>query len=420
MSIGLQLLRSLIENGSRTEFRQLSEVLFVAEEIPAYEFVTAFYRRHGQLPTVGACQENRIMLPTAPNPPGYYMDRLRNRAVFNVIAAQQRELAPAMQGRNMEDAVRIIQEMSYAVGRFETQRDVITLAEAAEGVLEEYRHAHANPGRQGVTLGWNYLDEITNGAEPGDIVTFVARPGMGKSWLMTHCAHQAWHSGASVLFVTMEMTAQQITRRFLGLDAGINPNYLRRGQLSRHAESAIYERAESFQSGAPFHLVSGSFEKSVPMVDAAVQEFAPDVVFIDASYLMSPSGPRGKSAQWELLTRVGTEIKAMAMARQKPIVQSVQFNREAKKTRNVGVEHVGGSDVVGQISSIAIGVQEGDSPNERTTRKLTVMKNREGDSSGDFQVRFLFDPPNFAHIPTDDQEGQRQEHTIEPGSEWDI
>lgn len=404
MSTGVQLLRSLIENGARSEFRQLSESLFVGDEIPAYQFVSSFYRRHGALPTVEACQQNGVSLPESPNPPSYYLDRIRSRAVFNTIASEQPTLLDAMRSRDMDQALQVLQRTVRTATRFQSQNDIYTIGETIEQVMEEYQVAHANPGRQGITLGWPVLDELTGGAEPGDVITFVARPGMGKSWSMIHCAREAWRAGNSVLFVTMEMTALQIARRFLGLEAGVNPDYVRRGQLSAHAESALYQRIPNIANGAPFHLLAGEFQKSVPVVDSAVQEFSPDIVYIDASYLMAPTEGRGKRSQWEALTDVGKEVKEMALRRRKPVVQSVQFNREVKKSKEVDLAHIGGSDVVGQISSIAIAIKEGESPNEHTERRMKIMKNREGDL-GEFRVRFLFDPPSFSYIPADSDEG---------------
>jgi replicative DNA helicase len=404
MSIGLQLLRSILDSGARTEFRHLSETLFVEAEIPIYQFVARHYRRHGGLPSQEALLENGIRLPSASENPTYYLERARNRAIFNVIAAEQPTLAQAMQSRDMGHAGEVLRRMTYAVGRFESEEDTATLTETVQTVLEQYEHSARNPGRQGVTLGWPYLDDLTNGAEPGDVITYVARPGMGKSWLMTHCARAAWLAGNSVLFVSMEMTATQIARRFLGMHAGINPDYIRRGQLSSYAYETMYATAGHLNDGAPFHFLSGSFEKSVPLVDAAIQEFAPDIVFIDASYLMSPASKGSKKATWELLADVGKEIKEMAMARRRPIVQSVQFNREAKKVKgsgNLGVEFIGGSDVIGQISTIAIAITEGEAPNERSERRLTILKNREGDN-GSMRTRFLFEPPDFSFIPPDD------------------
>lgn len=398
MSVGLQLLRACIDNGSRSEFRQLSPVLFVADEVPVYEAVAAHYRRHGQLPSVDTMQELGFRLPNAPEPPAFYLNRTRNRAIFNTITAQNTDLANAMRDRDMERAVQILRETSFAVNRFEAVSDVATLHELAGMVMEDFEAARGG-GNVGVTLGYSYLDEITNGAEGGDVITIVARPGMGKSYTLSHMARASWLSGASVLFVSMEMTAKQITRRIVGMEAGINPDFLRRGQISTARLPAVYDTVRALGNGPPFHLLQGSFEKSVGAVDAAIQELAPDIVYIDASYLMAPSSNKGQKKPNELIADVGKEVKETAMARNKPIVQSVQFNREQRKTKgSPDLIHIGGSDAIGQISTIVMAIEAGEAPFEKSTRKMSLLKSRESTDDVAFLTNFQFNPPDFSFL----------------------
>lgn len=398
MSHGLSLLRALIDAGARSEFRQVHDRLFLDIERPAFEFVSRFYRQHGQLPSVDACAENGFILPGVNNPVTYYIDRCRQRAQFNVVSSGQTELMNAMQRRDMESVLRLIQTQARDLASYENELDTQSLVELAQEITDDYEHAHRHPGMQGITLGWSYLDELTGGIEPGDVVTFAARPGMGKSWLLSHIATHGWETGSSVLFVSMEMTRKQIARRILGMRAGVNPNFIRRGQLSDWGRGAMYQQLTDMASGAPFHILSGSFNKSVPIVDAAIQEFSPDLVLIDASYLMDPA-TKGMRKHFELITDVAKEIKSMGMSRQKGIIQSVQLNREATKAKTRGTQHIGGSDAVGQITTIGIDIQAGAPPYERSRRKLTIFKNREGEDSTSFDINFLFSPPLFSHIP---------------------
>lgn len=417
MSVGLQLLRSLVENGSRSEFRNLSEVLFVGDETPVYEFVSTHYRRHGQLPSVEALVENGFVLPRSTEPPSYYLDRARNRAIFNTINAQNSDLGEAMRDRDMARAVEILRATTYSVNRYEAVNDIAALHEVATSVMEDYEIA-ARTTAQGITLGWSYLDAITSGAEGGDVITLVARPGMGKSWLIAYMASQAWRAGASVLFVSMEMTDRQIARRMIGLHAGFNPDFIRRGQLSFHARDAAYTTIREMEGGAPFHMMRGSFDKSVASVDAAIQQFSPDIVYIDASYLMSPSGSKGYKKPNELLADVGREVKETALARNKPIVQTVQFNREQRKSKGKpDLIHIGGTDIIGQTSTIAIGVQAGEGNNKHTTRKLSLMKSRESSDDVEFTTEFKFAPPTFSWIPEPNAEDDDGEPTPEQSAD---
>lgn len=406
MSVGLQLLRAIIELRDRTTMRSLSPDIFLPDEMPAYEFVGSYYRRHGELPTVAALAENGIRLLPATSPPGYYLERARSRAVFNTVQQEQPQLAEAMRTRDMEGVMDVLGRMLGGASRFRSQQNTHTLAELARQVLTDYQHAHTHPGTQGITLGWEWLDELTGGAEPGDLITLAARPGMGKSWLLTHMARQAWLRGSNVLFVTMEMTGLQIARRMLGAEAGVNPDLVRRGQLSMWTEPNLYEAVARVEERGRWHMITGSFKESVPVVDAAIQEFSPDIVYIDASYLMRP--PSGSfKAQWEMLSAVQQALKDMAMQRHVPIVQTTQFNREAAKTKQRGTEHLGGTDDIGRISTVGIDVNYGDAPNESSQRVLRVFKNREREN-GEFACEFLFNPPSFNFLAAGDADARRE------------
>lgn len=405
VGIGLQLLRAIIVAGARSEFRRLTDEVFTPEERPYYAFAAGFYTTHGVLPTAEAMAENNYRLAAAaPSPVSYYMERVYTRAQYNALIAEQPALVAALRDRNMDAAGDVLARLNAGFNRYTSQQDVFTLRETLDEVIQDYEYATAHPGMQGVTLGWGVLDAMTGGAEPGDMVTLVGRPGEGKSWLAIHMARQAWMAGTSVLLVTNEMTHRQVGRRLLGLHAGVNPNFLRQGELSTAARDVVYQTAVDMRTGAPFHLISGSFKKTVPAVEAAIEQYSPGLVVIDASYLMKPERANNRMAKHELLGAVGEELKTMAMRRGVPVVQTVQFNREQTKSKiGGGLEDIGGSDVVGQISTIVVTVNKGPLNYESTRRTLAVRKNREGPSNESFLTNFLFGPPNFDHLPTNEQ-----------------
>ena len=397
MSQGLYLLRSIIDSNARTEFRQVGDYLFTETERPAFEFVSSFYRQHGQFPNEQACLDHGFVLPSGGNPVGHYMERCEKRAIFTAISNEHEGFSDAMQRRDVDSARDILQRMVTEIAGMASQQDVHTVADLAEEVIRDFQHAHRNPGMQGITTGYAPLDEATGGIEPGDIFTLAARPGMGKSWLLINSAHKAWLAGHSVMFVSMEMTAKQIARRFIGLNIGLNPNMIRQGTVSSWKQDALYNQVTDLRNGNPFHILSGSFNKSVAVVDAAIQEFTPDIVYVDASYLLDPSGARGQRRSFELLGDVAKELKQMAMSRGRGIFQTVQFNREATgKKKKLGTEHIGGTDAVGQITSVGMSISRGaDDDTANVERRINVFKNREGDDTGEFSTNFLFTPPNF-------------------------
>lgn len=401
MSQGLSLLSAIIAAGSRQTMRELSDDLFLPDELPAYHFFLQYYRQYGQFPTPEIMANHGHALTLALGTVEYNFDRIVNRASYNVIAQRVQPFQNALQQQNIPTLRQLISEMAHGMNRFSANRDVFTLHEAFQLVMEEYEIAHTAEGEiGGVTLGWGPMDALTNGAQPGEVVTWVARPNVGKSFTIAHNAVRAWLMGTSCLFVTMEMTALGMARRLLGVMSRINPDLIKRGQLSNFAEGLIGETIMNVENGAPFHLVAGNLSKSVSQVDALCQEFNPDAIFIDASYLLDPTVVNRGAKMFEKLADVGKEVTSMALTRRRPVFQTVQFNREQKKGK-ASVDNIGGTDVVGQISSIVVSIMEGDAPNEATQRKYEMIKNRDG-AKGEMTTRFLFDPIDFSAIPPEE------------------
>jgi replicative DNA helicase len=400
MSIGHALLRKLIENGSSSAVRELSPALFLTDELPAYNFLLNFHSRYGGLPSLDLMLTEGFNLTEPQGPIDYYMDECRKRAIYNYINGAQGQLMEALRNRNMDGSIEIIQNALNSVSSLRTEEDVITLHEASIRVMEEYDRAHLQPGRQGITLGWDVLDDATGGAENGDLITVVARTNIGKSWTLVWMALQAWRAGHSVLFASMEMTTEAVVRRFIGLDNVVNPRFIREGRLSIYREQEIRRSIENMASRPPFHFLSGNLRKETSDLDALIQEFSPDIVYVDAGYLMKSKGGKQWRAKWEEQATVATELKDLCLARNRPLVQSVQFSKEQKAGDKAEADlmNIGGTDEIAKLSSIVLGALPGLHPRESVRRRYKVIKARESEVNTEFTTRFEFYPLNFSVV----------------------
>jgi replicative DNA helicase len=399
MTVGLQALHAIIINGSRTAFRQLNVDTFTEDELVTYTLLRDHYARYGALPSMEVLGEMNIVLPESHSGVQYHLDQLRDRAIYMTIDAGFNPLRTAVSANDIETAREIVANMHAATGRLTMGAEVTTLHEAAAQVMEEFELTRTG-GRTGVTLKWPRLNAITDGIFPGDVLTIVARTGIGKSYLIAALALAAWIEGNSILFVTMEMTIVQIVRRIIAMATGLNPDFIRRGDMSHWGIDAVHDEIRNWDTGSPFHLLSGDFRKTVTDVDNLIQEFSPDAVYIDASYLIDPVGARKNASKWENLADVGEDIKRMAMMRNKPILQTVQFNRTIKENQTPDLAGIRGTDQVAIVSSIVVAAMEGEPPNEEDRRRLYVLKNRDGSRMMDpLPIHYRFTPGiNFEEI----------------------
>lgn len=405
MSVFTNFISAAIEQGSSyAVLRDCKAPYVLEEEQELFESVRRHAQRYGELPSAEALHTAGFRLPTSNETVEYYLDRLKQRYVYNVINDRHPALREALRSRDTDDAMDVLREM-IELGNLARQTDAVTsLTAEASLVAQEMMEMKYHVGLVGVTFGWPTLDEYTLGAQGGDVIVLAGRPSMGKSWMLIESAFKAWQSGKSILFVSMEMAKKQIVRRWMGRHVGINPNYIRRGQVNSWAEEYLTTYSQTIASMPRCNLIAGDMEKNMDGIEAAVAEYMPDMIYIDAAYLLTPSGYHNRGiAKWEAISKVIGQTKQIAIRYDRPVFETVQFNRNVKNnaTKEPDLSDIGGSDSIPQDASIVLGARMGLPPFERTRRRISVMKNREGEV-GEFHTDFSFSPPNMGEVDPDE------------------
>ena len=425
MSAGKNFLRSVIDQDTPKLVRRVREDYFTEDELPAFHLLRDHLDTYGVLPTLEVMRTNGNPLPNIRGTAAtsdYYLDRVRKRFAYTQVNERYPQLTECMKNRDIDGMVGVLRDMiSNAASAVEAE-NYVTMAEELSGVRDAYLTAKNNPGLQGIPFGWPTLDAITGGAQGGDLVVVAGRPSMGKSWLLLFMAWLARQSGQSVALTSMEMSLRQIARRLLGMHLRINPNYIRDGELSTTAESRMLNAVEQLQEdgGPPLHLLAGDMSKQVGGIENMIVEFNPDIVFVDSAYLLTPSGQkRGYISRWESISEVVGQLKALALKYDKPMVISVQFNRNQKSSsrKELDLGDIAGSDSIPQDASIVLGIRKGPSPFQDSQRIIECMKNREGET-GKFATAFSFSPVDFNEVPLVEVDGEEDNDGTEYDGGW--
>lgn len=290
---------------------------------------------------------------------------------------------------------------SLAVGR-----PTRNLTDGFNAVIERLETPDHSPR---VTFGWDIMDNnVAGGAEAGDLITFAARFGQGKSWLMCHMAKEALAANHRVLFVSLEMTEEQIFERLLAMYAEMNPMNFKLRQVGTWGLDKLRNVVKELYQSDDFHVVGSDGNLNVEQVRAHIEKYGPNSVYIDAAYKMQMSG--FFKAEHERLSALDWETKCMALEYKLPIFKTVQLNREAAKAlrsdskkeegkrEGAGADMVSGSDAIGQNATVLAFIEPGEKNYEKTSRYINVVKARDG---GEFRF-----PINFSIFPCNFKERQ--------------
>ncbi len=409
-----ELFSALVTRGSKSDVLKLPDVLVMdpdAREI--MQWLKAYVTDYRRVPSAKIMKrQTGFKAVEVSEGVSYYQDEARKRLLYTEFLGPFGDLRDAMADKSPEEVVLLARQI---IGIYQTTaaRDdgIAALYDVARDVVADYHIARHTVGLRGTSSGWTWMDEQTDGFQKGDLITFVGRPGVGKSTLLLYTALHSWLSGNSVLFLSMEMPALQLVRRFIGLWTGINPQLIKRGRLSTDARDFMTSSIEGIPDMPEFRIMAGNFRKSVGSLRAAAEEMEPDEIDADASYLIQPdSKANNKASRRENAADTIEGLKMLALDLDRPLKQSVQFNRAATKPKSSGTENanpvahlgldkIGETDVIGQSSSIVVGIETGDPPHAHSERYLGILKGREGEF-GWMKINYQFQPANFSQITT--------------------
>ncbi len=409
----MQLLASIVQGVQLKEFRAIDPELMLEHgyERDVYDFMQRHHDQHRVLPTNAIISDNTgIVLPTVDQPVSYYMSRTRQRALFTRLTngddSAYNRLQEAFQDprRRMGDIQDAIDEMYALKSRFVDSGTGIETSEALLPELQASMNAAMMSGGSihGITTGYAELDYVLDGYNNGDLVVWVGRPGRSKSWYLLKQCHAAWNAGYKPLYVSMEMGGLQNMRRILGIHSGINPTHMKRGTIQTLARPYLDRAVNELLALRPLHMVTANFSRTVDQIASFIDEYTPDIVYIDAGYLLSPRKKRyGSSGRRETISDVIEELKELAANTGIPFVITVQFNRQAEHRRrsasgegfnpisHLSLAEIGETDVIGQAATHVLGIEYPPAPlGQDQYRCFGFLKGREGEN-GWWLTRFI-------------------------------
>lgn len=95
--------------------------------------------------------------------------------------------------------------------------ELVTGASLAERV-KEMREKRARGVLEGLATGYGRLDKASGGWRDGELIVVGASSGVGKTNYVLNCLHNMALEGIASLFISLEMTNEQVYDRLVGLN----------------------------------------------------------------------------------------------------------------------------------------------------------------------------------------------------------
>lgn len=323
MNKEIAAISALLQDRDMASFLQVSPDVFDAYG-DVYNFVIEYYQKNKDLPPARLIDDKfAIRLMTDVGSTKHHIEDLRNLYMKRQVRDILRETSEKLQDGQLASAINSMINASSILKKDTSDiRDLdATDVDDAVAHIERIRAMNAK-GVYGVQFGVPGIDDfLPSGVVPGMLGLILGYPGRGKSFLTTLMAVNAWDLNKKVLYVSLEMTEAEVRARVYAV-AGAGAWSLRKLQRGDVDVDKFKNWAvDRFDGKNIFPIISNdSYSRFSPAaLRGKIEEYSPDIVFIDYLQLMAPdNGSDGNETV--KLKNLSTELKLLAMSTGVPIL----------------------------------------------------------------------------------------------------
>jgi replicative DNA helicase len=297
--------------------------------------VSAELERRGDLARVGGGPYLHTLIATVPTATNasYYAAIVAEKATLRRLVEAATRILQDGHGANrggadIDAVVDRAQVAVYDVTDRRANSDYTVMGELAQATLDGLDAIASNTGPTGVATGLLDLDHVTNGLQPGQMITVAGRPGSGKSTLGLDFGRSCSirQDLPSAIF-SLEMSKDEIMQRLYSAEARIRLDAMRNGRLS-DTDWAQIARVAADTRDAPL-FIDDSPNLTMMEIRAKARRIKQrhDLRLIVVDYLqLMTSGKRVESRQQEV-SEFSRQLKLLAKELAVPVVAISQLNR---------------------------------------------------------------------------------------------
>ncbi|MDP3182463.1 MAG: replicative DNA helicase [Desulfobaccales bacterium] len=331
----------------------------------------------------------------------YYARLVHDKAVLRRLLDCSQEIAGACLApvENVEEFLDWAEHQVFQIAEAKIRlgfQPLGSLVEKEIATLEAIWHREA--GRiTGVPSGFKDMDNLTAGFQKSDLIIIAARPSMGKTALALNIAfHAAYEAQVPVAFFSLEMSKEQLVRRFLSCEGHIDASHLRRAFLTDQEWRGIQEAAGKLMD-APIYI-DDTPAATVLEIRGKSRRLKAEgklgLVIVD--YLQLMRGRGDAPSREQEISEISRSLKALAKELAVPVIALSQLSRKVedrdKTNKRPILSDLRESGAIEQDADVVLfiyrdEVYREDSP-DKGTAEVKIGKQRNGPSGQTIKLAF--------------------------------
>lgn len=236
--------------------------------------------------------------------------------------------------------------------------------------------------RTGVLLGLPEVDEKTRGLLPGELGLVAAYSKVGKSWTLCQAAVNAIRTGIKPLFVTLEMSPEEMEVRIDAVFSGVSYNRLNAGRLHLDESDRLRAAQEEMAALGSFYLERPERgERTITHLANRARQLGCGLLLIDQlSFLESPGRYQSVGEQHSAIVFETKNEITRDEAGQIPCLMAVQLNRDSVKANKPPQLHnMANTSDLERTADMIFALHRGEEERVNNAMKFAILGNRRGD-----------------------------------------
>jgi len=261
----------------------------------------------------------------------HYAKIVRDRAIKRSLISTAAEIV-GLGYEHGEPADTLLDEAESRIFGLSTEKASTSLSPISVEMHDAVNHIDMLMNRSGeltgLTTGYEKLDEMTGGLQPGDLFILAARPSMGKTAFALNVGrNMAIDHGKRVAIFSLEMTTRSLVMRMLSTDSQVDFGLFRSGLISTEAHSRLMSAAGRLAEAGIWIDDTGA--ASVLEMRAKCRRLHSqqglDCVIVD--YLQLARGDRNTQSREQEISEISRGLKGLAKELNIPVIALSQLNR---------------------------------------------------------------------------------------------
>lgn len=320
----------------------------------------------------------------------YYAEIVSEKSMLRRLIKLNEEIANVcyLAKEPLSEVLETTEKKVFELIQRKNSGDFVPIKQVVLNALERIEKASKNKGTvTGIPTGFLDLDYKTSGLQPSDLILVAARPSMGKTAFVLNIAqHVAFKANKSVAIFSLEMSKEQLVNRLFALEAQVDAQLLRTGNLKDSDWEKLIEGAGVI--GKSQLIIDDTPGISISELRSKCRKYklekGLDIIIIDYLQLMTGSvGGKNESRQQEI-SEISRSLKGLARELNVPVIALSQLSRavEQRPDHRPMMSDLRESGAIEQDADVVMFIYRDDYYNKDTEMKnvaeIIIAKQRNG------------------------------------------